>query len=288
MNRSLVRCLLAGFLGLAGVTASSAQEGQTPGGYQFFSRRTRTTATAWTRVAEPATAKPSKRQAACCRISEDQQVPQPPAAVQSESLPAAADQPAVQQTNWGAEFGLGHGWTEEGYYPGMPNYGFGASGPYPLHGYRATYDWAGHTYWMHCYCDEGYCPHHCPGYRGACYVPCWNDAGTPIVERRCGRGSVFDCFWHMGGYERPCRKTDCPYICSGPPAYHSYGFPHGAAGDPNYRKPSNTGNSEPWRMRHDPYGAAPAGKPLSDPASPTVSPKPAESPVEAPVPKPQA
>lgn len=239
----------------------SAAEGQTPGGYLFFARRQRTTPTTWSRVEEPAGGKSAKRREPCCKTAEDVQAPRSPLPVTASSVtsetPVATtpETPAVQQVTWGTVYGLGYGWPEEGYYPGTPSYGFGTPIPYPLHGYRAKYDWAGHTYAMHCYCAKGYCPFHCPGYRGECYVPCWNDAGTPIFERRCGRGSCWDAFWHMGGYERPCRKTDCPNVCIGPPAYDSCGFPHGAPGDPNYVKPRGTGTGEPWRMSHDPYGS---------------------------------
>jgi hypothetical protein len=286
MKRSLGRCLLAGILGLAGATVTLAQEGQTPGGYLFFARRNRPTPTTWTRVVEPAAAKSSKRQAACCKTAEDIQTPQPPAGLSAENAPESQD-PAVRQVTWGTEFGLGYGWPEEGYYPGTPSYGFGKSYAYPLHGYRATYDWAGQTYSMHCYCAKGYCPHHCPGYRGECYVPCWNDAGTPIIERRCGRGSCFDAFWHMGGYECPRRKTDCPYICAGPPAYYSYGFPRGTPGDPNFVHPRGTGTTPSWPASHDPYRPTPATKPLPAPANPPAPPTPALNPAEAPMPQSQ-
>lgn len=289
MKRLLVRCLLSVLLGLAGATISLAQEGQTPGGYQFFARRNRPTPTTWTRIVEPASVKSSKRQAACCKIGEDNQTPPSPIPRPSEATPSptATEQQAVRQVNWGAEFGLGYGWPEEGYYPGTPSYGFGKSYPYPLHGYRETYDWAGNTYSMHCYCSKGYCPYHCPGYRGECYVPCWNDAGTPIIERRCGRGSGFDCFWHMGGYEWRCRKTDCPNICQGPPAYSSFGFPRGSVGDPNYVKPQGNGPGEPWRMSHDPYGTAPATKARPVPANPAAPPQPAAETFDTPTPMPQ-
>lgn len=263
-----------------------AQEAQTPAGYQFFARRHRTTPTAWTRIPESPTAKSASRPQACCRISDDPQAPRSPLADQPETASTSTDLNPVQQTNWGAEFGLNYGWTEEGYYPGTSTYPFGKTYPYPLHGYAPTYNWAGHEYCMHCYCSKGYCPHHCPGYRGACYVPCWNDAGTPIIERRCGRGSGFDCFWHMGGYECRCRRSDCPYVCEGPPSFNSFGFPQGTAGDPNYVKPRGAENNEPWKMRPDPYGAAPATKPARAPAKQPIPPQPAADPSVPPTPKP--
>lgn len=287
MKHSPVYCLMAIVLSLAGAAVAPAQESQTPGGYQFFARRNRPTPTSWTRVVEPTSAKAARRQAACCRTAEDLQTPKPPNALPPESSPLTSDEPEVRQITWGTEFGLGYGWPAEGYYPGTPSYGFGTPHAYPLHGYRTTYDWAGHTYSMHCYCAKGYCPHHCPGYRGECYVPCWNDAGTPIIERRCGRGSCFDCFWHMGGYERRCRKTDCPYICSGPPAFDSYGFPHGAIGDPNYVKPRGAGTSDPWKMSHDPYGTPPAARPQPAPVKPSTPAGKAVNPDETPIPRPQ-
>lgn len=274
MMRPLVRSLLAGILGLACTGVSWGQETQTPTGYQFFTRRNRATPTAWTRIPDVGQ-KSASRPAACCKTAEASQAPKPPLVAEPVSStattvsPPEADDTTVSQVNWGgSEYGLSFGWPEEGYYPGTPSYGWGVS--FPLHGYRETYDWAGHRYSLHCYCSKGYPPFQCPGYRGECYVPCWNDAGTPICERCCGRGSPWDCLWHMGGYEHRCRRTDCPNVCIGPPAYSSFGFPHGAGGDPNYVKPRGAENGERWKMRHDPYGGSstPAAKTAPTPVTP--------------------
>jgi hypothetical protein len=206
--------------------------------------------------------------AKCCGISED---PVAPAAVKTATpIPVKVETAAapelspreIRQVMWGSQFGLNYGYVAEGYSPGYPGYAFGPPRDYPLHGYRSPYYWAGHTYRMHCYCDEGYCPDYCPGYRGACYKPCWNDAGTLLFERRCGRGSPLDCLWHMGGYERPCRTICCPYVCDGAPSFHTYGFPHGTAGDPNYRQPRGTVPPTPPEKYADPYPPIPQSNPL--------------------------
>jgi hypothetical protein len=262
MNQRVVRGILTSLVCLTATVTACGQDGKAPRGYLFFAHRNRPAATPQERAAaQEATKARQRREAACCGLvdSGDKAKVSPVQAVAPTQVVTPAQVPGteaatsaqseVRQVDWGgAEFGIGTGYTNEGYYPGQRGYAFGRQQRFPLHGYRPQYDWAGHTYEMHCYCDGGYPPFQCPGYRGACFVPCWNDNGTQIFERKCGRGSYLDCFWHMGGYECPRRKTDCPYVC-GTPAYASYGFPRGRSGDPNFHPPGKG----PQKPMMEPY-----------------------------------
>lgn len=211
-------------------------------------------------------------------------------------MPILVDGPTdFQQVTWGTLYGLGYGYPAEGYSPGYPGNAFGRPTLTPLHGWRTTYDWYGHTYSMHCYCADGHCPEiFCPGYRGACYKPGWNDAPAFIFERHCGRGSCLDGLWHMGGYERPC-AIYCPYLCDGPPRHYTYGFPRGTAGDPNFH-PKQPEPPTPQEKYADPIPPALEQYPLQIPEdirslpkeTPRRSVPPLPGPQEPPTPKPQA
>ncbi|MFN0052151.1 MAG: hypothetical protein ACKV0T_08165, partial [Planctomycetales bacterium] len=222
MSSPFSRGLLAGILGMTVTTLawgqappSASPRSGAPRGYLFFAHRNRRAAS------QPPVKTAADTRAATGQATSDSSL----SAIPNTNVEGQTS-PEVKQVDWGGkEFGLNYGYHEEGYYPGTPSYGFGAPYPYPLHGYRSTYDWAGHSYSLHCYAEGGYLPWHCPGYRGACYQPGWNDASPPIRlwERTAGRGSCWDCFWHMGGWEHRCSRTDCPYICGPTPAYSSYG-----------------------------------------------------------------
>jgi hypothetical protein len=301
MNRLVVRGLVVGIVSLTGTTVSLAQMGSAPRGYHHFAPRNRPSPAARARALETTRAKPKKKQSAVCCGAFHEPPPASPLTITQESrratpIPVKADatNPEVQPVDWGgAEFGLNYGWPTDGYYPGSRSYGFGKAPAYPLHGYQSTYNWAGHSYSMQCYCDEGYPPFHCPGYRGECFVPGWNDAGTPITERSCGRGSCWDCLWHMGGYESPRPTIHCPLVCGTPSSNATglaRGFPRGSAGDPNYHPPRDRKTRTPPERSGDPYPPTPNAAPMEIPLDPKEilknPPRPVESPAPTPNPQP--
>jgi hypothetical protein len=260
--KSISSMLMAGAIALSGAMPAHGQEGRAPRGYIFFAPRNRasTEATSLPKRAAPVTPASAAT---------------PPATATTEPLPEAhptdvAKPPAVRTVTWGTLYSPG------ATYPAGPstagsNAWYGSATPhYPLHGYRYTYDWAGHTYSYHCF----------TGYRGECYEPGWNDARRTIFESRCGRGSFLDRLWHRGGWERPCCQTCCPYVCD-PPYYYTHGFPPEA-----YGAPGRSGGAS----KVSPYDPNPSG-------SKTAPPKPAERPLaptpedpdaKPPTPKPEA
>ncbi|MSR58071.1 MAG: hypothetical protein EXS05_10395 [Planctomycetaceae bacterium] len=288
MTRWLACGLLAGILGTIGTNVSLGQTGKAPRGYIFFAPRNRPAASVKTG--------PAKTVQSASAKSDRAARPATPTKADGGPLSASAQKPEakpVSQVTWDSDYDPAYGTDPTVPLPGSSlgysqySYGFGAPHAFPLHGYRSTYYWFGHTYTMHCYCGAGECPGHCPGYRGECFVPGWNDAGTMIFENPCGRGSCLDWMWHKGGYERPCRRIDCPNVCQGVPRYSSFGFPRGAAGDPNYVPPQGTKDDRIYKMPSDIYSIP---KPImvpETPAGPTIAPEPPADPMEEPSPKPQ-
>lgn len=293
MGRWIACGLLAGIFGTIGTNVSLGQ-GKAPKGYLFFAHRDREAAAA---------ARAPKAGAPKASAQKARAVPVVPAANVSRPVAEAAtsntvtDSAPIAPATWDSDYDPNYGCDDSIPLPGSSigysqyRYAFGKTQGFPLHGYRSHYYWFGHAYCMHCYCGQGECPNHCSGYRGECYTPGWNDGGRMFFENPCGRGSCWDCFWHKGGYERPCRRTDCPNVCQGPPRYSSYGFPQGAAGDPNY-VPKGNRDDRIYKMPADIYSIPkPTMVPQNPPTGPAIGSDSAndqapEEPMEDPRPEP--